>query len=60
MENLVEEELSKVPSLARPLASGSIRKVVVDSETDLEEEILYKRKPNGRFVKVEIEEYVHC
>ena len=52
VENLVEEELSKVPSLARPLATGS-RKVVIDSETDLEEEILYKRKPNGRFVKIE-------
>ena len=48
-----EEELSKVPSLARPLASGSIRKIVVDSETDLEDEILYKRKKIGRFVKVE-------
>ena len=58
VENMVEEELAKIPSLARPHAAGprepNYKKVVVEeSETDMEDEHLYKRKSNGRFVRVQ-------
>ena len=58
VENMVEEELAKIPSLARPQATAprepNYKKVVVEeSETDMEEEHLYKRKINGRFVRVQ-------